>query len=201
MNWVEIVGYIGSGLVLISMLMRSVFKLRIINLAGSIIFSVYALIIKSYPTAVMNICLALINIYYLIRMSKPTRHFSVYEDKPGSAWVNWLLEHYKEDIAQYFPDFRADHADGNTRVFVVLQESEAAGLLIGTPDENGDLDLKLDYATPVYRDCSVGTALYAALPEHGVRSITWRTNPEAHLSYLQKMGFEKLDDGSMQKKL
>ena len=198
---IEIIGYVGSGLVLISMLMRSVFKLRIINLAGSVIFSVYALIIKSYPTAVMNICLALINVYYLIRMSKPVRNFSVYEDRADSAWVKWLLEHYREDIARFFPDFRADAPDnGDARVFVVLQESEAAGLLIGKPDGDG-LDLLLDYATPVYRDCSVCTALYAALPEHGVRSLTWKTNPEAHVAYLQKMGFTAGKDGGYSKKL
>ena len=201
MSWIEIIGYVGSGLVLISMLMRSVFRLRIINLAGSIIFSVYALLIPSYPTAIMNICLAGINIYYLIRMSKPVRHFSVYEDKMDSAWVTWLLEHYREDIALHFPDFKAEAVNSaDTRVFVVLQESEAAGLLIGTP-EGDNLTIALDYATPVYRDCSVGTALYAALPEKGIHSLTMPHVPEKHQAYLTRMGFEQQADGSAKKML
>ena len=36
---VEIIGYLGSALVLVSMLMTSVIKLRIINLTGSVIFA------------------------------------------------------------------------------------------------------------------------------------------------------------------
>ena len=50
----ELIGYLASLLVLISLLMTSVVKLRIINLIGSFIFAVYALAIRSYPTAVMN---------------------------------------------------------------------------------------------------------------------------------------------------
>lgn len=67
---VEIMGYIGSALVLISFLMTSVVKLRVINAAGGMIFAVYAMIIRSYPTALMNCCLVLINIYYLVRLKK-----------------------------------------------------------------------------------------------------------------------------------
>ncbi len=62
---IEIIGYIGSALVLVSMLMTSVVRLRIINLIGSVIFAGYALAIRSYPTAIMNICLAGINAYHL----------------------------------------------------------------------------------------------------------------------------------------
>ena len=64
----EIIGYVGSALVLVSFLMASVVKLRIVNSVGSLIFAVYALLIKSYPTMVMNICLVLINLYYLWKL-------------------------------------------------------------------------------------------------------------------------------------
>ena len=47
----ELVGYFASLLVLISLLMTSVVKLRVINMIGSLIFAVYALLICSYPTA------------------------------------------------------------------------------------------------------------------------------------------------------
>ena len=40
---IEMIGYLGSILVLISMLMSSVIKLRVINTIGSGIFCVYAL--------------------------------------------------------------------------------------------------------------------------------------------------------------
>lgn len=65
---IEAVGYIGSALVVISMLMSSVVRLRIVNSVGAGIFTVYALLIRSYPTAVMNFCLVVINLYHLWRM-------------------------------------------------------------------------------------------------------------------------------------
>lgn len=70
---IELVGYLGSLLVVVSMLMTSVIRLRIVNSIGAGIFTVYALIIQSYPTALMNFCLVVINIYHLTRMYKDKR--------------------------------------------------------------------------------------------------------------------------------
>ena len=187
--WIEAIGYVGSGLVLISMLMSSVVKLRIINLAGSAIFTVYALLIRSYPTALMNVCLVGINLYHLLHMSKPTRHFDVYEDRADSAW-----------LAHFLPDFRAEDLRADARVFAVMRDSEAAGVLIGVPEGDG-LTVALDYATPVYRDCSVGTALYAALPASGVHALTLHHVPETHAKYIERMGFTAGADGSATRRL
>ena len=68
-TFIEAIGYLGSSLVLVSFLMASVAKLRIVNSVGSVIFTIYAFIIHSYPTAIMNICLVLINIYYLVKLN------------------------------------------------------------------------------------------------------------------------------------
>ena len=43
--YLEIVGYIGTILVVVSMMMSSLTKLRIVNICGSIISTVYAIII------------------------------------------------------------------------------------------------------------------------------------------------------------
>ena len=67
---VEMVGYLGSVLVVVSMLMTSVRRLRIVNAVGAGIFTIYALLIQSYPTAFMNFCLVVIDVYHLIRMKK-----------------------------------------------------------------------------------------------------------------------------------
>ena len=42
---IELFGYLGSALVVVSMLMSSVVRLRVINTIGSVIFAIYALII------------------------------------------------------------------------------------------------------------------------------------------------------------
>lgn len=67
---VEIVGYLGSVLVVVSMLMTSVRRLRVVNAVGAGTFTIYALLIQSYPTAFMNFCLVVIDVYHLICMGK-----------------------------------------------------------------------------------------------------------------------------------
>ncbi len=67
---IELFGYLGSVMVVVSMLMSSVVKLRVINTIGSVISGTYALIIGSFPLALMNICLVVINLYNLRKLRK-----------------------------------------------------------------------------------------------------------------------------------
>ncbi len=68
--YIELFGYLGSVLVVVSMLMTSITRLRLVNTVGNVISLIYALIIASYPLALMNVCLILINLYYLIKLNK-----------------------------------------------------------------------------------------------------------------------------------
>ena len=88
---IELFGYLGSFLVLISFLMTSVFKLRVINTIGSVIFMTYALIIKSYPTAVMNFCLVLINLRFLWKMSRSEKEFELIHADVNESYVQYFL--------------------------------------------------------------------------------------------------------------
>lgn len=63
----EIIGYLGTALVILSMTMTSVTKLRIFNISGAILSAIYALLIAAYPVALLNITLTAINLFHLIR--------------------------------------------------------------------------------------------------------------------------------------
>ncbi|MBE6048525.1 MAG: YgjV family protein [Clostridium sp.] len=69
-NWIEWIGYAASIAIGISMFMKDIVKLRLINLFGCILFSVYGFIIKSYPVAIVNAMISCTNIYYLYKLSK-----------------------------------------------------------------------------------------------------------------------------------
>ena len=66
----EIFGYIGTALIILSMTMRSINKLRILNLSGSIISVIYSVLINAWPTVILNVCLAAINLYHLIKVHR-----------------------------------------------------------------------------------------------------------------------------------
>jgi hypothetical protein len=66
MNYIEILGYTGTVLVVTSFLSRSMFFLRLLNAIGAAVITVYALLIDAWPMVWLNGLLALINAYQLI---------------------------------------------------------------------------------------------------------------------------------------
>ena len=193
-TFIQAMGYFSTVLILISFLMTSVVKLRLFNLIGSIIFVIFAFLTKSYPTAIMNIGLCLINIYFLIRLAKSkslTLHLPIDRD---SAYLNEFLKLYQEDIRGFFPDFNpAD--EKNETAFFVYYDMNPVGLIIGHKTEQGVLDIALDYTIPKYRDASVGRYLYPhLLGEEGFTALEFRNAAEKHAKYLAKVGFRREGD-------
>ena len=186
---IEAIGYLGSALVLVSFLMSSVLRLRLVNTAGSLIFAIYALIIRSYPTAVMNIALVLINLRFLWKLRRDDLSYRLLSLKPDEGYVQDFLRQYAEDIAKCFPGRRPQEGEPNV-AYVVFHGAEPAGILLGR--EEGDcLDAFLDYSTPAYRDCSVGAFLLDSL--RGVKRMRYADAEASHLAYLQKLGFAEKD--------
>lgn len=68
--YLEIFGYLGTALVLVSMMMTSVKWLRIFNMSGAAITTIYAILCNTWPVAVLNAGLIVIHIVKLIRMKK-----------------------------------------------------------------------------------------------------------------------------------
>lgn len=66
----EAVGYLGMALVLLSMMTNNVEKLRLLNLSGSVISMIYGILTRTWPTALLNLGLAIIHIVKLFNMKK-----------------------------------------------------------------------------------------------------------------------------------
>ena len=188
---IETFGYIGSTLVVVSMLMSSVVKLRIINTIGSTISGIYALIIGSFPLALMNGCLIAINLYNLFKLLKSKQQYDLIDVKSNDAYLDYFITRYKQDIQIYFPDFKMDTSVVD-QAYIICCNGNSAGILLGKQDSNDTIDILLDYSTPTYRDCSIGAYLYAKLPEKGIKKLIFKQNlSEVHKTYLNKMGFVK----------
>ncbi|MBQ8995623.1 MAG: YgjV family protein [Oscillospiraceae bacterium] len=197
-TYIELFGYLGSLLVLVSFLLTSVVKLRIVNTIGSVIFAIYALIIHSYPTAVMNFCLVGINLYYLWKMSKAEKVYDLTSVKEDDYYLAYLLNKYGEDIKTTFPGVDLD-TEKIDRAYVISCEGKPVGITLGK-DDGENLNLTLDYTIPQYRDFSVGKFLFSRLTELGYKTATYDGSVENHQAYLQATGFEE-DKGVFVKKL
>lgn len=184
---IEVIGYVGSVLVVVSMLMSSLVKLRVVNSVGAGIFAGYALLIHSYPTALMNACLVAINIYNLVKLKKMDRHYDLVIGEGKEAYLKYALDYYKEDIKIYYPEFDLDTMKFDVS-YIVCCESVPAGFFLGKKDEDGEVVVLLDYSTPAYRDCSVGKYLYSQMEKSGIKKLTYKGNWEKTTTFLDTVG-------------
>jgi hypothetical protein len=136
----------------------------------------------------MNFCLVGINIYYLIRLKQTDKYYVLLPTEKSDAYFTHFLNFYKENILSFFPSFDVNKVGGD-KAFVVYCDMVAAGVLVGKETSAGNLEILLDYTTPQYRDCSIGTYLYQQLKNQGYRTLTFAGDLEKHEDYLKKMGF------------
>ncbi|SCY06923.1 inner membrane protein [Butyrivibrio hungatei] len=191
-TFIETIGYLGSSLVLVSFLMASVAKLRIVNSVGSVIFTIYAFIIHSYPTAIMNICLVLINIYYLVKLSNTSVEYTCIKITKDDSVIKHFLNHYAADISKCFPGINTNFESADVG-YAVLHEGTPAGVFLGKKQADNNVDILLDYSIPQFRDFSIGKFLYSKLPADGIKTLTYSGPDKHHMKYLAKLGFEKYE--------
>lgn len=191
----EVIGYAGSALVILSLIQRSILRLRLVGLVGSLTFLVYSVLIEAYPIAVVNVLAAAIHLWYL-RMLLRRQHevFEVLHVNADSAYLAYFLDHYRDEIVERFqPGFRYEPADNQFAAFI-LRDLVPAGLFIGrVHPEDSSIEAVLDFVIPQYRDFKIGPYLYSERSGllTGTRCTTVWSIPgtEIHARYLRRMGF------------
>jgi len=190
----EYIGYLASVIVLISLLMSSVKKLRWINLFGSLAFVVYGFLIKAYPIAILNIFTVSINVYYIVKMANTKTYFKVLEIDKNSKYLEYFLKLHEEDLVKYF-DINEIDVDAADLSFYILRDIVPAGVFSGKRYDDSTLLIQLDYVSPPYRDFSLGKFLYLQQKEvftnKGFKRLITFTNNPVHMKYLLKMGFSR----------
>lgn len=196
-DYLEWIGYLASALILVSLLMSSIVKLRWINLIGSIVFALYGFLIGAYPVGISNIAIALINIFYLIKIYTQKEYFKILPIETGSEYLRYFLSFYKDDIKKYFPNDNYD-LENNGIGFYIVRNMVPAGVFIATKNDEDSLFVELDYVIPEYRDFKIGKYLFddqkAYFLTRGYNKLYARSFSKDHESYLLKMGFLKDSD-------
>jgi hypothetical protein len=195
---VEVVGYVASALVVLSLMMGSLLRLRVISLVGSLVFAVYGLLIGSVPVVLTNIAILLINLSHLVKLWRDRArdaYFEVVDVEPSSSVLQRFVAFHDSDIRRFQPEFaglRPDHL-----AWMVLRDGVPVGAVLATPAGEGTADLDLDYVTEAHRDFSPGSALFGhpgVFERRGVGCVRSRATTGAHGRYLHKMGFRRDGD-------
>jgi len=189
----EIIGYLASLLVAISLMMSAIVKLRIINLLGSLTFTIYGILINAWPVALMNAFIVFVNIYYLAKIYRDDQYFQILRSSEESNYLTKFLEFYSDHIKTYQPEFSFEKS--YNYVVFVLSDMVPAGLVIGNKKDDGTLEMDLDFVIPSYRDFKIGSFLFEKnseeLKQDGIRKIVTPTGNEDHNKYLKKVGFNR----------
>ena len=193
----ELIGYLASALIATSMLMRSIVRLRIFNLAGAVTFSLYGFLIGAYPVGVLNLITASINVIQLVRLRRRREIFRILEVRPQSEYLRYFLDFEIEEIRRFFPHFSFDPGSSGLDLFV-LRDLVPAGVLLGTIRDD-TLYVDLDYVVPQYRDMKIGRYLFTDQADffrgHGVRQILSPAGTDSHAAYLRRVGYTVMEDG------
>lgn len=195
-SFIEWVGYIGSALVAISLTMSSIVKLRWLNLAGSVIFSIYGFVIDAMPVLGVNGLIALVNIFYLIRMYSKNDYFEILEIKPESLYLKAFLEFYGKEIQKDHPGF-VYKTTNESLSLLILRNMAVAGVFLVRKYEASTLLIELDFVIPQYRDFKPGRFLLIEnqqfFTQKGFDKLLVYTANKNYQKYFKKMGFTKQD--------
>ena len=188
---VELIGYLGSILVAISLMMRSLLRLRIINLIGALFFTIYGVLLGAYPVAFLNGIIVCIDLYYLIQMWRQKDFFTFLEVSPNSEYLRAFVEFHEKDIAEIIPSYVHKSAE-DLLSFFILRNMMPAGLFIVNV-QGEEAHVQLDYVIPNYRDFQVARFIFeenaAFFLERGIRRFVSEGGSPIHQTYLEKMEF------------
>ena len=200
MSFTAVVGYTASALVVLSLAMTSVVRLRMVSLAGSITFFVYGSLIDSVPIMITNGAIAVINVWFLRKEFAPGsphgRDLGVSHIRPDSPFLADFVAFHLIDIHRFQPDFHLPKGD-DVVALLLNRDGLPAGMLIGRRD-GSTLTIDLDYVLGAYRDSRLGRWLYGegarVFRADGIEQLRSAGTTDTHRKYLERVGFRLSPD-------
>lgn len=190
LDWI---GYLASLVILISLMMQSLKRLRWINLAGALLFAVYGFMIGALPVGLMNVAIVLINVAYLVQTHVKKDYFTLLEATQDTEYIKHFMSFYASNIKHYMALPETLHASEVIKFFI-LRNTVPAGLFVCRQLDQTTFEVLIDYATPAYRDFKMGRFLFKEQKHYfidkGITRFVTKPGHDKHRQYLMKMGFK-----------
>jgi len=189
---VDLVGYAASALVVLSLTMTSVVRLRAIGLLGSTTFFVYGLLLGSVPIVVTNLAVGAVHTWFLRQELGLKRDLGASRIDPDSPFLADFVDFHLADIRSFQPDVTTPIAADCTFSLLLLRDGLPAGALVGC-QRGEQLDVTLDYVMRAYRDSRLGRWLFGpgarVFRDAGISRLVSSPGSDAHRAYLVDAGF------------
>ena len=191
-NWIDWFGYLASLVVLVSLTMSSIIKLRWINFVGCILFSTFGFLIHSLPTALMNIGIAFINLYFLYNIYNTKEEFKLIEADTNSKYFKHFLNVNMKELEK---QISKDRLKSQNKGLYMLRNNNIAGILLGEKNADDVFFIKVDYVIPRYRDYKLGKYFFNEhtkyFKNNGIHKLMAEGIENSHRQYLKKIGFKE----------
>ena len=200
MSLLEIFGYVASVLIALSLMMSNIKQLRWINLFGAAAFSAYGYFIDAYPVFILNGWIALVDIYYLVRIYQEKDQFDLVKLRSvESPLFNLLKQSYGKDITQLHKGFEWNQLD-DALVFLLFRNMKPVGFFACKElNDEGKVEVLLDYIIPEDRDFKAAKFMFASdnnqLKQEGIKHLVVKPYGKSHELYLSRVGFIKQKNG------
>jgi len=192
-NLLDWFGYLATIVILISLTMSSIKRLRWINLLGSVMFAIFGAMIGSIPTALLNLGIVVIDSYYLYKIYSQKDDFDVVEAELTSKYFHYYLNENAEGIREQYPSL--EFSDGH-KAYYFLKNNDTAGILVGRAINKDIFFIDIDYVSERYRDLKIGMHFLGESKINkslkGYKELRAVAGTKHHLTYLKKLGFKKL---------
>jgi hypothetical protein len=201
MLWLEIVGWVGSALLVWSLWQARVLRFRALNLVAAGILTGYNAVLHVWPMVAVNAVITLIDAYHLVRLLRTQDDEQTYEVVPvgpNEDYLRHVLRRHAADIEQHNPGFVWDGAAPRRHALLVLRGSETVGVVLLADAGDGRARVELDYVVPRFRDFTVGKFVYRSgglLHELGYhRLLAPITRMRDARDYFPRVGFRRAGD-------
>ena len=197
-HWLDLFGWAGSALLVVSLLQARVLRFRLLNLLAGLMLVAFNALIMVWPMVAMNLATSTINVV-MIRKLLRDRHdmsaFRVLAVRSDDAYLDHFLGVHRADVGRYQPDFAWDGVPrDDRRPFLILKGDETVGVVMLRIDGTDDAvaHVELDYVTKRFRDFSPGEFVWresGMLRQLGIHKVV--TSPSMVDPYYARVGFRR----------
>ncbi|NMR19260.1 hypothetical protein [Cellulomonas fimi] len=193
----ETLGWIGSALVVASLMLANVWRFRVLNLIGSLIATGYNVALGIWPFVAMNAAIAVVNIYWLVRLRRAQHEqpaYSLLEVGPENPYVTHLLQVRAAELRRAQPSFDPNAFVAGRSIFLTMAGEETIGLVAVRDDGRGVAYVELDVAMPRFRDLNPGAFVYSRggpVAVRGFYRVVVSGAAGRPPGYFEKLGFER----------
>jgi len=194
----ELIGYTGSLIIAVSMLMTSILKMRWMILSGNMVFIVYGVLIGAYPIILLNGFNLLVNAYFIWQAYKLQGNYAVLPANLNAPMLERFLVYYANDIRKFFPDFQRFEKDDI--VFLIVKGTAVISVAGFRKNSDGSCNVVIDYVANTHRNMKPGKLLFEReniFSLLNTDTIYAQSFHIRHALYLRKMRFKATDKSNI----